>query len=55
MPDGTEVLKYEYTKERKGGFVLFPIIFLNDAKLEQTTCYIEIKDGIVTKRWIDKS
>ncbi|MHC4216372.1 MAG: hypothetical protein ACYSWP_23720 [Planctomycetota bacterium] len=55
MPDGTEVLKYEYTKEKQGGFVLFPIIFLNDAKHEQTTCYVEIKDGIVTRRWIDKN
>ena len=55
MPDGTEVLKYEYSKTKNGKFVLFPIIFLHDSKVEQTTCYVEIKDGIVTRRWTDKS
>jgi outer membrane protein assembly factor BamE (lipoprotein component of BamABCDE complex) len=54
MPDGTEVLKYEYNKQRDGKFVLFPIIFLNDSKVQKTACYVEIKHGIVTKRWIDR-
>jgi len=54
MPDGTEVLKYAYRKEKKGCFTLFPIVFLNGAKVEQTTVYIEMKDGIVTRRWRDK-
>lgn len=52
-PEGTEVLKYEYTKKTDVDFDFCPFLDFDDKKEERTTVYFEIRDGVVLKYWRD--
>ncbi len=52
-PEGTELLKYEYTKETDVDFSFCPFMDFDDKKEERTVYYFEIRDGVVIKFWRD--
>ena len=53
LSDGTEILKYQYTKKTRSD-VDFLFLFDSHTKRESTTnVYFEIKDGVVQKYWRD--
>jgi outer membrane protein assembly factor BamE (lipoprotein component of BamABCDE complex) len=49
--DGTEVWKYKYTEEKDSSGAIFLIFAGNDKKERQHVAYVEIKEGVVTKKW----
>jgi outer membrane protein assembly factor BamE (lipoprotein component of BamABCDE complex) len=49
--DDTEVWKYTYTEVREGTGAVFLIFGGTDRKEHQRTAYVEIKDGVVQKKW----
>ncbi|MHC4666233.1 MAG: hypothetical protein ACYS9T_09810 [Planctomycetota bacterium] len=53
LADGTEVLKYEYTKKIDSNFSIWPVLDLHDKKTEHKRVYFEIKDGVVKTYWRD--
>jgi len=53
-PDGTEILRYCYTKKVDSEFELFLLLDLDDKEERHTTLYFELKDSIVTKFWKEK-
>ena len=50
-PEGTEILKYEYTKKTDSSFSFCIFFDFDDKRDERTVYYFEIADGIVTKFW----
>ncbi len=50
-PEGTEILKYVYTKKVDSDFDAFLFLSFDDEREERTVYYFEIKDGIVTRFW----
>lgn len=50
-PEGTEILRYVYTKTVDSDFDAFLFFDFDDKREEQTTYYFEITDGTVTKFW----
>jgi len=50
-PEGTEILKYEYTKKVDSDIDVFLFLEFDDKREERTVYYFEIADGIVTKFW----
>jgi outer membrane protein assembly factor BamE (lipoprotein component of BamABCDE complex) len=55
MPDGQEILRYEYVKRVKSDFAMVPppLAFENE-KEYRTTVVFEVRDGIVTKYWKER-
>jgi hypothetical protein len=53
LADGTDVLKYEYTKKIDSSFSISPVLDLHDKKTEHKRVYFEIKDGVVKTYWRD--
>ena len=49
--DGIEVWKYNYTEEKDSSGAIFLIFAGSDKKERQHVAYVEIKDGVVTKKW----
>ena len=49
--DDTEVWKYNYTEEKDSNGAIFLIFAGSDKKEHRHVAYIEIKDGVVTKKW----
>lgn len=52
-PEGTEILRYEYTKETDVDFTFCPFMDFDDKKEERTVYLFEIRDGIVIRFWRD--
>jgi len=52
-PEGTEVLRYEYTKKTDVDFSFCPFLDFDDKKEEHTVVYFEIRDGTVIRYWRD--
>ncbi len=50
-PEGTEILKYVYTKKVDSNFDAFLFLDFDDEREERTTYYFEITNGTVTKFW----
>jgi outer membrane protein assembly factor BamE (lipoprotein component of BamABCDE complex) len=50
-PEGTEILKYVYTKKVDSDFDAFILLSFDDEREERTVLYFEITDGIVTRYW----
>ena len=51
LPDGTELLTYEYTRKVDTDFDLFLLLDIDDKHEEHTTYVFELQDGIVTEYW----
>ena len=49
--DGAEVWKYTYTEEKDSSGAIFLIFAGSDKKERQHVAYVEIRDGVVTKKW----
>lgn len=50
-PEGTEILRYVYTKTVDSDFSAFLLLKFDDKREERTVLYFEITDGIVTRYW----
>jgi len=50
-PDGTEILKYVYTKKVDSDLDVFIFLDFDDRREERTVLYFEIADGIVSRYW----
>ena len=50
-PEGTEILKYVYTKDVDVDFSFCIFFDFDDKREERTVFYFEIKDGVVTRFW----
>jgi hypothetical protein len=50
-PDGTEILKYVYTKKVDSDLDVFIFLDFDDRREECTVLYFEITDGIVSRYW----
>ncbi len=50
-PEGTEILRYVYTKTVDSDFSAFLLLNFDDKREERTVLYFEITDGIVTRYW----
>ncbi|MDI6450996.1 hypothetical protein [Anaerobaca lacustris] len=50
-PEGTEILRYVYTKKVDSDFKAFIFLNFDDKREERTVLYFEITDGIVTRYW----
>jgi len=51
LPDGTEILKYEYKEKKDEELNLIFLIHSESTKEKRSVTYFEIKDGIVTRYW----
>lgn len=49
--DGIEVWKYHYTEEKDSSGAIFLIFAGSNRKEQQHVAYVEIKDGVVIKKW----
>jgi len=52
-PEGTEILRYEYSKETDVDFTFCPFMDFDDKKEERIVYFFEIRDGTVIKFWRD--
>ncbi len=50
-PEGTEILKYAYTKKVDSDLDVFIFLSFDDRREERTSLYFEITDGIVSRYW----
>ncbi|MCP4592494.1 MAG: outer membrane protein assembly factor BamE [bacterium] len=50
-PEGTEILKYVYTKKVDSNLDAFLFLDFDDKREERTTYYFEVTNGTVTKFW----
>jgi len=50
-PEGTEILKYVYTKKVDSDLDVFLFLDFDEQHEYRTTFYFEIADGVVTKFW----
>ncbi len=50
-PEGTEILKYVYTKKVDSDFDAFIFLSFDDQREERTVLYFELTDGTVTRYW----
>lgn len=50
-PEGTEILKYVYTKKVDSDLDAFIFLSFDDRREERTVLYFELEDGIVTRYW----
>ena len=50
-PEGTEVLRYVYTKKIDSDIDVFLFLDFDNKREERTVYYFEITNGIVTKYW----
>lgn len=50
-PEGTEILKYVYTKKVDSDFSAFIFLDADDTREERTVLYFEISNGIITRYW----
>ncbi|MHC4521249.1 MAG: hypothetical protein ACYTAS_21855 [Planctomycetota bacterium] len=50
-PEGTEILKYVYTKKIDADLTFCIFFDFDDRREERTVYYFEIADGVVTKFW----
>ncbi len=50
-PEGTEILRYVYTKMVDSDFCVFLLLNFDDKREDCTVLYFEIADGIVTRYW----
>jgi outer membrane protein assembly factor BamE (lipoprotein component of BamABCDE complex) len=51
---GVELLKYKYSKRQESNVVM-PFVIVNDEKKNEQTVYLEVKDGVVQKYWVESS
>ncbi len=47
----SEIWKWAYTEKKKGDGTIFLIFAGNSEDEKQHAAYVEIKDGVVTKKW----
>jgi outer membrane protein assembly factor BamE (lipoprotein component of BamABCDE complex) len=47
----TEVWKYSYTEEKESSGAVFLLFGGSDRKEQKRIAYVELKDGIVTRKW----
>ncbi len=52
--EGAELLKYKYSKTQESNVVM-PFVIVNDEKKSLQTLYLEVKDGVVQKYWVETS
>ncbi len=50
-PEGTEILKYVYTKKVDSDLDVFIFLDFDDKREERTVLYFELADGIVSRYW----
>lgn len=50
-PEGTEILKYVYTKKVDSDLDVFIFLDFDDKREERTVLYFEITNGIVSRYW----
>jgi outer membrane protein assembly factor BamE (lipoprotein component of BamABCDE complex) len=50
-PEGTQILKYVYTKNVDSDLDVFLFLDFDDQREERTVYYFEIADGIVSRFW----
>ncbi len=50
-PEGTEILKYVYTKKVDSDLNAFLVLSFDDQREERTVLYFELTNGIVTRYW----
>ena len=50
-PEGTEILKYVYTKKTDVDFRFCIFFDIDETSEQQTVYYFEIADGVVTRFW----
>ncbi|HPC95677.1 MAG TPA: hypothetical protein PLU87_12090 [Sedimentisphaerales bacterium] len=50
-PNGTEILKYVYTKKVDSDLDVFIFLDFDDKREERTVLYFEIADGVVSRYW----
>lgn len=50
-PEGTEILRYVYTKMVDSDFCVFLLLNFDDKREDCTVLYFEITNGIVTRYW----
>jgi len=55
LPDGGELLKYEFTKSRHSNLAVF-VLFAGSENVRETksVAYFELKDGIVQRCWLEE-
>lgn len=53
-PEGTEILKYVYTKKVNSDLDVFIFLDFDDEREECTVLYFEITDGIVSRYWKER-
>jgi outer membrane protein assembly factor BamE (lipoprotein component of BamABCDE complex) len=53
LDDGTEILKYEYSRKVDRTTVVFVLFAGNEDKNEKQTAYFEFKDNLLTRYWIE--
>lgn len=51
LPDGTQILKYEYTEKKTEDFTLIFLIHSESSKEQRNVTYFEIRDGVVARYW----
>jgi len=55
LPEGSEVLRYEYTETSSSSLCLFVLFGGSENKQEtRSAAYFELKDGVVQRRWLEQ-
>jgi outer membrane protein assembly factor BamE (lipoprotein component of BamABCDE complex) len=53
LADGTEIWKWSYTETKDGQGTIFLLFSGSDQTTTQANAFVEVKDGVVTKKWRD--
>jgi len=51
MPDGTEIVKYNYVKTTDNSVKIFPVLDIENKKQQHLTLCFELENGVVVKFW----
>jgi outer membrane protein assembly factor BamE (lipoprotein component of BamABCDE complex) len=53
LADGSEIWKWSYTETRDGQGTVFLLFSGSDQTVTKSNAFVEIKDGVVTRKWRD--
>ncbi|MHC4989386.1 MAG: hypothetical protein ACYTGC_00255 [Planctomycetota bacterium] len=51
--EGTQILKYRYSRNRSEGALVFLIFAGGSSQRESVTTFFEVVDGVVTRHWTE--
>ena len=54
LEDGTEVMRYEYSRKKEQQTVVFILFAGNSDKQEKQTAYFEFKDDVLSRYWVEQ-